>query len=277
MFARKMFDRKMFDSKTLEQSSDAPPSRRPTGSRQHQLMVGSLVLLLAALGILLYNDRNFWFPDTQEADAEQGFPAPASAASGTPTRAIDAAHAAKKHSNSKPPTAKDTVAPAPDPPPVTAVRTALPPLQVEVVAGNVHNTLRSGTNSVHVDLQPGTTPQTLADPPLGSSSETAAGVTTNAAENVQISADTSEVVSHTVRPGYPLLARQMKVQGSVILQALINRDGSIQDLHILSGPPILASAAREAVRQWRFKPHYQGAEPVETLAKITVNFTISTN
>jgi protein TonB len=272
-----MFARKMFDSKTLEPASDASPSRRPAGSRQHQLMVGSLVLLLAALGMLLYNDRDFWFPDTQEVEAEQGLPGPALAASGTPTRASEAAHAAKKHSNAKPQTAKDTAGPAADPPPVTAVRTALPPLQVEVVAGNVHNTLRSGTNSVRVDLQPGSPLQTLAAPPPAATSETAAGVTSNAAENVQISADTSEVVSHTVRPGYPLLARQMKVQGSVILQALVNRDGSIQDLHILSGPPILASAAREAVRQWRFKPHYQGAEPVETLAKITVNFTISTN
>lgn len=277
MLARKMFGRKMFDSETLDPASDTLPSPRPAGSRQHQLMVGSLVLLLAALGMLLYNDRDFWFPDTQEADAEQSLPAPASPATGNTARATDAAHAAKKHSNSKPQTAKDTATQAADPPPVTAVRTALPPLQVEVVAGNVHNTLRSGTNSVHVDLQPGSPPQAVADPPLAGASETAAGVTTNAAENVQISADTSEVVSHTVRPGYPLLARQMKVQGSVILQALVNRDGSIQDLHILSGPPILASAAREAVRQWRFKPHYQGAEPVETLAKITVNFTISTN
>ena len=48
---------------------------------------------------------------------------------------------------------------------------------------------------------------------------------TNAAEHVQMSADTAEVVSSPVKPGYPLLARQMKVQGSVILQALIGRDG----------------------------------------------------
>ena len=69
----------------------------------------------------------------------------------------------------------------------------------------------------------------------------------------------------------------MKVQGSVILQALISRDGKIQDLHVFSGPPILAGAAQEAVSSGDFKPHYQGAEAVETQAKITVNFTISTN
>jgi protein TonB len=69
----------------------------------------------------------------------------------------------------------------------------------------------------------------------------------------------------------------MKVQGSVIMLAVIGRDGLIQELRLVSGPPILAGAAQEAVRQWHFKPHYIGAEPVETQAKITVNFTISTN
>ena len=80
-----------------------------------------------------------------------------------------------------------------------------------------------------------------------------------------------------MQPNYPLLARQMKVQGSVILQALIGKDGIIQNLRVVSGPHILASAAQDAVRQWHFKPHFEGSEPVETQAKITVNFTISTN
>jgi protein TonB len=69
----------------------------------------------------------------------------------------------------------------------------------------------------------------------------------------------------------------MKVQGSVVLKALIGRDGIIQNLRVVSGPHILAAAAEDAVRQWRFKPHYEGTEAVETQAKITVNFTISTN
>ena len=92
-----------------------------------------------------------------------------------------------------------------------------------------------------------------------------------------MSSDTSSIVTRSVRPNYPLLARQMKVQGSVILQALIGRDGIIQNLRVVSGPHILASAAQDAVRQWHFKPHLEGAEAVETEAKITVNFTISTN
>jgi protein TonB len=161
---------------------------------------------------------------------------------------------------------------------VTASRTVLPPLEVEVVAGDVHRTLHPGTNSVRVDLQPGAAPQPISVPAAtGNSHTNAAAVTSNAAEHVQMSADTAEVVSRPVKPDYPMLARQMKVQGSVILQALIGRDGLIQDLHVVSGPPILAGAAQEAVKQWHFKPHYEGVEAVETQARITVNFTISTN
>jgi protein TonB len=92
-----------------------------------------------------------------------------------------------------------------------------------------------------------------------------------------MSADASAIVTSPVKPSYPMLARQMKVQGSVILLALIGKDGIIQNLRVVSGPHILASAAQDAVRQWHFKPHMEGAEAVETQAKITVNFTISTN
>jgi protein TonB len=153
----------------------------------------------------------------------------------------------------------------------------LPPLEVEVVAGDSHRTIRPGSSSVRVDLQPSTPAQPIADSVVAGNNESAANVTSNAAEHVQMSADTSEIVTSPVRPNYPLLARQMKVQGSVILQAMIGRDGTIQNLRVMSGPHILASAAQDAVRQWHFRPHFQGSEAVETQAKITVNFTISTN
>jgi protein TonB len=130
---------------------------------------------------------------------------------------------------------------------------------------------------VQVDLARGSaasraTPSIPADP-----EPVPAAVTSKAAEHVQVSSSAANLVTHSVTPDYPTLARQMKVQGSVILQAVIGRDGLIEDLQIVSGPPILAGAAREAVKQWHFKPHYLGTEPVETQAKITVNFTISTN
>ena len=94
---------------------------------------------------------------------------------------------------------------------------------------------------------------------------------------IKLAGDTAQVVERPVEPNYPPLARQMKVQGAVILQALISRDGKIQELQIVSGPDILAAAAREAVKQWHFRPFYQNGRPVESQARVTVNFTISTN
>jgi TonB family protein len=153
----------------------------------------------------------------------------------------------------------------------------LPPLEVEVVAGSTHRTIRPGTNSVQVELQTPSSAENNSELTSLPEDETAASVTTSAAERAQVSTDAATVVTKSVQPDYPLLARQMKVQGSVILQALIAGDGMIQDLRVISGPPILAAAAQEAVKQWHFKPHYEGTQAIETQARITVNFTISTN
>jgi TonB family protein len=255
-------------------------------------MIIALALLLVALGFVLYRDRDFWFPETQEAE-EQPLPQPQQAAPASANTAaqtavaqpVPVAPSAHKNSRRGKPLPKgsapsESASQDSDAPPMSATttRTVLPPLEVEVVAGDVHRTVHPGTTSVRVDLQPGSPPQQASVPPAVSAyTDTASSVTSKAAERVQMSSGTAEVVSRPVRPDYPLLARQMKVQGSVILQVLIGRDGLIQNLHVLSGPPILASAAEEAVKQWHFKPHYQGADTVETQARITVNFTISTN
>lgn len=77
-------------------------------------------------------------------------------------------------------------------------------------------------------------------------------------------------------PTYPTPALQEQVQGSVVLQAVISKDGSVQNVRLVSGPPILASAVMEAVRKWHYEPYYRNGEPVEVETQITVDFTIST-
>jgi TonB family protein len=276
----------MSELNTLVQKTDRrPPSfwrpPVPEEPQQRRMMVAALTLLLIALGLVLYHDRNFWFPDTQDTQEVEDKQPTSPAAS--PSESQAAAHPAtrKKPAALKTPSSPSIESDTNDPSApmgATATRTVLPPLEVEVVVGNVHRRLHPSTNSVEVTMQPESLPeQDPASATVHNSTDTTAAVTNNAAEHVQMSVDTAEVVSQPVKPGYPLLARQMKVQGSVILQALIGRDGLIQDLQVVSGPPILATAAQEAVKQWHFKPHYQGAAPVETQAKITVNFTISTN
>jgi TonB family protein len=274
MFESKKFlpksDRLLLEAPRSENSADLrnQAQREP---QQRRMMVMALALLMIALGFALYRDRDFWFPDTQDAmDAEAPATQPGIAKATTPV----VASKPRRTVVAEPPRHPAPTA-ASDPAAAQIQRTVLPPLEVEVVAGDAHRTLRPGSNSVHVDLQqPGSSLQEI--PETAASPATAPSLT-KAAEHVEMSADTTQMVSRSVRPGYPMLARQMKVQGSVILQALISRDGAIQDLQVMSGPPILAGAAREAVKQWRFKPHYLGAEAVETQAKITVNFTISTN
>src|SRR5271165_518128 len=78
-----------------------------------------------------------------------------------------------------------------------------------------------------------------------------------------------------IQPNYPPLARQARIQGQVVLQAEISKDGSIQNLQLISGHPMLAPAAIEAVRQWRYKPYFLNGEPVEVETQITVNFSLS--
>jgi periplasmic protein TonB len=77
------------------------------------------------------------------------------------------------------------------------------------------------------------------------------------------------------KPAYPPLARATRTQGTVRIQAVIARDGSIGNLQLVSGPPLLVAVALEAVRQWRYQPTLLNGEPVEVITEIDVNFTLS--
>jgi protein TonB len=76
-------------------------------------------------------------------------------------------------------------------------------------------------------------------------------------------------------PVYPPLARQARIQGTVRLQAIIAKDGSIVELQVISGHPLLVQAALDAVRQWRYQPTLLNGEPVEVVTTIDVVFTLS--
>jgi periplasmic protein TonB len=75
-------------------------------------------------------------------------------------------------------------------------------------------------------------------------------------------------------PVYPPLARMAHIQGVVVLQAIIGTNGAIQGLKVLSGPPLLAPAAIDAVKTWRYQPTLLNTEPVEVLTEIDVNFRL---
>jgi protein TonB len=78
-----------------------------------------------------------------------------------------------------------------------------------------------------------------------------------------------------IEPQYPPLARAARVQGDVVLSAVIDTNGQITNLQLVSGHPMLVPAATAAVRQWRYKPYLLNGHPVEVETTITVIFSLS--
>ena len=261
----------------LEPRFPEPSGGDPERTRK-RLLLALGVLLIALVAVVLKN-WDFWFPPATEQESavateqQKGAKAPRKA-SGTSGQRGTAGSARERKPAETSIQSEGSMS-------ATTERAALPDLQVEVVAGNQRRTVTAHSNTIHVDL---------ASPPSNTSAEPSQNTAGQRAQatpaevpvkpggsNVQMSPEASQTVTRSVAPDYPMLARQMKVQGAVILQALISRDGNIEELHIVSGPDILAAAAREAVRQWHFRPFYQNGRPVQTQARVTVNFTISTN
>jgi protein TonB len=79
---------------------------------------------------------------------------------------------------------------------------------------------------------------------------------------------------HKVVPEYPAIARVSRLSGTVVLQATISRSGTIENLRVVSGPSMLQQAAKDAVRQWRYRPYLLNGEPVEVETTVNVQFTL---
>ena len=241
-------------------------------ANQQSRLVIALVLLLVALAAVLIKDRQFWFGsesiivdanDSQASPvAQSAVPTTASTATQAPVKSVTppVLHATVPAAKKQAPTvAMPTPSMPAEVPPVTMNRTVLPPLDVEVIAGDTHRNLRPGNKAQTVQILKPANPTVRQAAPV-------APPATNAAQR--------ERLAEAIPPAYPPLAQHMNVQGSVVLQALIGADGAIQNLRVMSGPTILSNAAQQAVREWRFKPVYQNGQAVETRATITVNFTI---
>ncbi len=239
----------MFETAPRTMTSTAQRKTGATNQQPRRLALAFAILLVALLALLI-KDRQFWF-GTEQATIESDLPETATAIQ---TPVLPAAKkiqpAAKKQSPVAAPVRVKS-----DDAPVSVTRTVLPPLDVEVVAGDKHHRVHPATSTTHVELQ--NPNENLA---------------TNAAEREALPSAAEPRAS--IKASYPLLAQHMNVQGSVILQAVISAEGLVEDLRVLSGPAILSTAAKQAVREWRFKPILQNGHAVETQARITVNFSI---
>ena len=83
----------------------------------------------------------------------------------------------------------------------------------------------------------------------------------------------ASIITQT-RPVYPALARQARIQGNVVLHAIIDKDGKVAQLEVVTGHPLLVQSALDAVKQWRYKPTLLNGDPVEVDTTITVTFTM---
>jgi protein TonB len=96
-----------------------------------------------------------------------------------------------------------------------------------------------------------------------------------ASQQVRVSSGVAPgLLTHQVAPRYPAQARQAGIQGTVVLQALIGKDGSVQNVHALRGPLPLIQSAMDAVKQWHYKPYTLDGEPVQAETQISVKFTL---
>jgi TonB family protein len=113
------------------------------------------------------------------------------------------------------------------------------------------------------------TGQNPAEPSSGSGVQRA-----SSAEPERAPAAAQDVLLHRVEPEYPADARQQKIQGPVVLDVHIGEDGGVQDVQVVSGPPELAQASIDAVKQWRFKPSRVNGRAAPMQTTITLNFKL---
>ena len=259
---------------TTEKMKRAAKPQAGLANKQNLRLLVALSLLLIALAVVLVKDREFWFGTEEQVQSDAApVSAPKTNAAAVPAQTVNppAAHTA----HAKRQVAKPAAHPAAEraqqakaetnPPVVVSNRVALAPLDVEVVAGDTHSTVHPGSNVAKVEIP--------ADSNRASGL-TIATLPANAAQRERLTAVSVPELRQTIDSNYPLLGQHSRVQGSVVLQAVIGADGAIENLRVLSGPAILVTAAQQAVRQWRFQPYLLNGQPVETKTRITVNFTI---
>ena len=184
------------------------------------------------------------------------------------------------------------IGPPPGPPPVGVRHAGSNPAQSNLFQGIVVSppSIPSGIKEVVDDSTPqGTAPCSICVPGATGTFSSANNVFNslgNAASMVppppkpvapppRISHMMEGNLTYKVQPVYPPLARQARIQGSVFLRAIISRTGTIENLNVISGHPMLVGAAIEAVRQWRYRPYILNDEPVEVETQVTVNFSLS--
>ena len=250
-----------------------------------------LVIALIALGSVYWVHRVH--ASNAVKAAETAAVVPSTPASTPPVVVTDsvattaAAAAGVKPQPDKQPKTKDAAKP-PEPapsqaaPPVSAVDAALR-LPQPVPRNNSANGNReaakeeapppNGANGVAGSV-PGGVPGGSPSSVINVVKDLSAAEPRSTAQKVSVSSGVAQgLLVHRVAPQYPAQAKEARLQGTVVLQAVIGKDGSVHSVRALKGNPVLAQAAMDAVKQWRYRPYALNGEPVEADTEISVTFS----
>ncbi len=171
---------------------------------------------------------------------------------------------------------------APRPAPITSSKSiAIPPAPVhktQEAAPPPAGTTGAAVGGVPGGLVGGLPDGVPSEPPSGTRSMpvVAKMPTSTPIKRIRVASRVAEAnLLHDVAPQYPPEAGRQRIEGTVVLMAVIGKDGCVQDVQVVSGLPLLAQAAIDAVKQWRYKPYLLNGEPVEIDSRITINFTLA--
>src|SRR5438067_1249654 len=142
------------------------------------------------------------------------------------------------------------------------------PFVVEVISAGQHQVIRARDESIYLYRHD----ETLTAPDVVEANVGYGTGVVTASERVRLSSAAVELAPPPAGSVDSLLAKQTMKDGAVVLVARIDKEGNVQDLQAVSGPEALFASAREAVKQWHFKPYYDSGETVDTEAQITVRF-----
>jgi periplasmic protein TonB len=265
-----------------------------SGSSKKTLIAAAAVLTLAALGYLGYGYLVKSAPTSRPASAPQG-PAlrPMSSPVASPAQpAPDSATI-----NSQPSTSpKTATAVAAGNPFTVATKSPVTHVAANLSASSVTSAPNSQPEAQKADAAPMVVKSTAAPakrqtqdeestaPPVvvaSANDSNLRGLVSSASANIpqptpvalRISQGVSQgLLIKQVTPQYPPAALRFRTQGAVQIEVTINKEGYVTNPKVLSGSPVLAQAALEAVRHWRYKPYYLDGAPVEIQTQITVNF-----
>ena len=239
-----------------------------------RVLLALSVLAVLVLAVMYYS----WFGNTPAGASNQGN---VKTSNTTAEKARHVSSATFRRTSSKhradavvPPMSETTPEAQLKSPPGIIESTIRSPLALDVISGGGrHQLIGTRDDSIYLDSQDKTLAATnVADANAGPGQ----GVI-KAVEQTRLSPGAVELASPPVASADLVLAKSHTMEGSVVLLAQIDKDGNIQNVHVIGGPEIFFGAAREAIKQWRFKPYYESGQAVETEAKITVKFAISTH